>query len=116
MTIKFTTLVLAATILLAGCSPTAAPGASATPAAGATTEQVSSPATGAPAASAAHAYALGSKKKGDIALCAVCAINDGATAEEAAVETIDYEGKTYVFCNEDEKAQFISTPTKFAAK
>lgn len=72
--------------------------------------------SGSPAAAAAHAYPQGSIKKGDMVLCVVCAVNEGATEKEAAVETIDYEGKTYAFCNEEEKAQFISSPAKFAAK
>jgi len=36
--------------------------------------------------------------------------------EEEAIETIDYEGKTYLFCNEAEKATFISEPAKYAVK
>ena len=43
-------------------------------------------------------------------------MNEGATEEEVAAETIDYEGKTYMFCNESEKATFISAPAKFAVK
>lgn len=69
-----------------------------------------------PAATAAYAYETGSLKKGDMALCVVCVVKEGATATEEAVETLDYEGKTYAFCNEEEKAQFISSPEKFAAK
>lgn len=69
-----------------------------------------------PTATAAYAYEVGSVKKGDMALCTICVVNEGATATEPAVETIDYEGRTYAFCNEEEKAQFISSPTKFAAK
>ena len=64
----------------------------------------------------AHAYPQGSIKKGDMAICVVCAVNEGSTEKESAVETVDYEGKTYSFCNEEEKAQFISTPAKFASK
>jgi YHS domain-containing protein len=86
--------------VLTGCSPSSeSPSASATP-----------------AKAAPYAYDVGSLKKGDMALCVVCVVNEGATATEPAVETIDYEGKTYAFCNEEEKAQFISTPAKFAAK
>lgn len=69
-----------------------------------------------PTATPAYAYKAGSIKKGEMALCTICVVNEGATATEPAVETIDYEGKTYAFCNEEEKAQFISSPTKFAAK
>ncbi len=64
----------------------------------------------------AHAYPQGSIKKANMAICVVCAVNEGSTENEAAHEVIDYEGKTYSFCNEEEKAQFISTPAKFASK
>ena len=84
-------------LALAGCSPSASP----------------SPPT--PAANAAQAaYKLGSLKKGDKALCVVCVVKEGATEEETVVETLDYKGQTYVFCNEAEKAEFISDPRKFA--
>jgi YHS domain-containing protein len=106
---------LALAALLAGCSG-GSPASSPSPAPVATTAQAAPTAAGSPAtAAAAHAYPQGSVKKGDMALCVVCAVNEGATEKEAAVETIDYEGKTYAFCNEEEKAQFISTPAKFAA-
>lgn len=106
--------ILALMAILAGCSGGGAPTSS--PSAGATTAQAAPATSGSPAMAAAHSYAQGSIKKGDMALCAVCAVNDGATEKEAAVETIDYEGKTYAFCNEEEKAQFISSPAKFASK
>ena len=51
-----------------------------------------------------------------MAICVVCAVNEGSKEKEATVETIEYEGKAYAFCNEEEKAQFISSPAKFAAK
>jgi len=97
-----------AALILGGCkaSETPAPSASQTPTAAAST---------APTA-VSYAYDVGSIKKGDMAMCVVCVVNDGATEAEAAVETIDYEGKTYVFCSEQEKAQFISEPKKFASK
>ena len=66
-----------------------------------------------PPAAAGHAYALGSKKKGDQAVCAVCAVKEGKAVDEKVAETLDYEGKTYTFCNESEKAEFISTPAKY---
>lgn len=59
------------------------------------------------------AYELGSKKKGDKGVCVICNKKEGTTAEEEVVETLDYEGKTYVFCSEPEKAEFISDPKKF---
>lgn len=60
------------------------------------------------------AYALGSKKKGDQGHCAVCVVKEGRPSEEPVAETLDYKGKTYVFCNESEKAEFISEPSKYA--
>lgn len=61
------------------------------------------------------AYAPGTVKKGDTGYCVICVTNGEAKAE-AVAETIDYEGKTYAFCNESEKAEFISNPGKYAAK
>jgi len=46
----------------------------------------------------------------------VCVVKEGATAKETVVETLDYKGQTYVFCNESEKAEFISDPRKFAGQ
>lgn len=62
------------------------------------------------------AYEVGSKKKGDMAICVMCNKKEGTTAEEEVKETLDYKGKTYAFCNEAEKAEFISSPEKYAAK
>jgi YHS domain-containing protein len=106
--------ILAFAALLAGCSG-GAPASSPSPRA--TTAQAAPPAaSGTPAVAAApHAYPQGSIKKGDMALCAVCAVNDGATEKEAAHEVIDYQGMTYSFCNENEKAEFISNPAKYVA-
>lgn len=53
--------------------------------------------------------------KGDKAHCAVCFAKDGKTTEEEAKEVLDYKGKPYAFCNESEKAEFISDPAKYAA-
>lgn len=61
------------------------------------------------------AYALGSIKKGDKAHCVVCATREGSSETETVSETLDYKGKTYAFCNEKEKAEFISEPAKYAA-
>ncbi len=108
--------ILALATILSGCSG-GAPAANPSPAATTAQAAPTAAASGSPVAAAPpHAYPQGSIKKGDMALCVVCAINEGATEKEAAVETIDYEGKTYAFCNEEEKAQFISSPAKFAAK
>lgn len=79
--------------------------------------------SGEPAATAASsspaavqvAYDQGTVKKGDSGYCVVCVTNGEAKVEPVA-ETIDYEGKTYAFCNESEKAEFISNPGKYAAK
>lgn len=64
----------------------------------------------------AASYPVGSIKKGDKALCVVCAVKEGTTEKETVVETLDYKGHTYVFCNEAEKADFISDPRKYAGQ
>ena len=104
---RFRLCILALAAILGGCSGGAG---GSTPAP--TTAQTAAPAV----AAAPHSYPQGSIKKGDQALCAVCSVNDGVTEKEAAAEVIDYQGKTYGFCNQEEKAQFISNPAKFAAK
>lgn len=106
--------ILAIAAMLAGCAG-GAPGSSPSPRA--TTAQAPPPAaSGTPAVAAApYAYPQGSIKKGDMALCVICAVKEGATEKEAAHEVIDYEGKTYSFCNESEKAEFISSPAKYVA-
>ena len=59
-------------------------------------------------------YATGSKKVGDKGACAVCTIKEGKVSDdEEAKAVLDYEGKTYVFCDDAEKAEFISDPKKF---
>lgn len=110
--IKFWIIIIISGVLPCGCSgpsPTAtssqSPAAQVSPVAGAST-----------AAAPAYAYDAGSLKKGDMAICVVCAVNEGSKEKESAKETVDYEGKAYAFCNEDEKAQFISSPAKFVAK
>lgn len=75
-----------------------------------------SPTSATPASSVKVAYDPGTIKKGDKGHCVVCVVKEGRKEEEAVVETLDYKGKTYVFCNESEKAEFISDPTKYAAK
>ncbi|MCW5865640.1 MAG: YHS domain-containing protein [Candidatus Eremiobacteraeota bacterium] len=44
----------------------------------------------------------------------MCVVKEGKPGEETVAETLDYKGKTYVFCNESEKAEFISEPAKYA--
>ncbi|MCC6443176.1 MAG: hypothetical protein IT210_06940 [Armatimonadetes bacterium] len=56
---------------------------------------------------------LGSVKAGDRAVCVICAVNEGTTQPEEVKATLDYKGKTYAFCNEEEKAEFISNPGKY---
>ncbi|HJN16643.1 MAG TPA: hypothetical protein QGH10_14155 [Armatimonadota bacterium] len=55
---------------------------------------------------------LGSIKVGDKAVCAVCAAEGGEHGVEEVKATLDYEGQTYAFCNEAEKAEFISDRTE----
>ena len=93
----------------AGCKPKAEE--TETPAAPKTTSESpkesspATPATGAP---------LGSVKVGDKAVCAVCAVKEGTAQPEEVKATLDYKGKTYAFCNLEEKAEFISNPSKYA--
>lgn len=104
MNIRHLILVAAATLSLTACGQsTDTPGAA-------------SPATAtSPAGTAAQvAYPQGTLKKGDQAICVVCATNEGSSATEEVKETVDYQGKTYAFCNESEKAEFISNPAKYA--
>lgn len=61
-------------------------------------------------------YDIGSKKKGDKGVCVICNAKEGTSAEEEVIETLDYKGKTYVFCNESEKAEFITDPSKYVKK
>lgn len=62
------------------------------------------------------AYDIGTKKKGDKGICVVCNAKEGTTMEEEVRETLDYKDKTYIFCNESEKADFIADPTKYVKK
>ncbi len=97
-----------AAILIAGCTPKE-------DAAGNDTQ---TPATsGGAAQTAAYAYDQGSKKVGDKGICVVCSVRDGKVGEEEDVkETLNYNGKTYVFCNESEKADFIADPKKYVGQ
>ena len=62
------------------------------------------------------AYDTGTLKKGDQANCVICVTDEGTDHPETVAETLDYKGKTYAFCNESEKAAFISNPTKYVKK
>jgi YHS domain-containing protein len=79
------------------------------------TPQETAPAANAPAGGAAVQVAFdpGTVKVGDKAVCVICNAKEGSTAAEEVKETIDYQGKTYAFCNESEKAEFISDPKKY---
>ena len=107
-----TMLIIAAlgAVILAGCSQ--APADS-----GATNPPATTSNSGTPTGAAVQvAYDQGSIKKGDKAHCVICISKGGGEGEETIAETIDYEGKTYAFCNEAEKADFISDPAKYAKK
>lgn len=99
-------VIAVATLALAGCSQSPSGQIAGT----------ASPAASAHSAAVKVAYELGSIKKGDKGHCVVCVVKEGSKKEEPIVETLDYKGKTYVFCNESEKAEFISDPAKYAAK
>ena len=99
-------------LALAGCSPKEEPASTSSPAisssnsnGGTTTPAQVVVSTGKP---------LGSLKVGGSAVCAVCSVKEGTKAEEEVKATLDYKGKTYGFCNESEKAEFISEPAKYA--
>ena len=98
-------LALIALAFLPGCGKEEAADTTAAPAA----------TTGAPAA-ITTANALGTVKVGDKAICVICHTNEGTTEKEEVKATLDYQGKTYAFCSEDEKARFISEPGKYTAK
>lgn len=72
------------------------------------------PAPAAPLSKVVVANPKGSVKVGDQAVCVICNKNEGKTYKEPVAETLDYKGKTYAFCNEGEKAEFISDPAKYA--
>ena len=90
--------------VLAGCAPKDAPPAETAP----------PPVAAAPDAGVVTAHPQGSLKVGGRAVCAVCAVKEGTKETEEVKATLDYKGKTYGFCNESEKAEFISAPAKYA--
>lgn len=98
-------IVALATLALVGCSQSPS----------GQTAGTASPAASAPSA-VKVAYEPGSIKKGDKGHCVVCVVKEGSKKEEPIVETLDYKGKTYGFCNESEKAEFISDPAKYTGK
>ena len=48
------------------------------------------------------------------AVCVVCAAKTGKKELEPVHSSLKYKGKTYYFCEEKEKAEFISNPAKYA--
>jgi YHS domain-containing protein len=56
---------------------------------------------------------LGTIEVGDQAVCTICATENESHGVEEVKATLDYEGKTYAFCSEAEKAEFISNPAKY---
>ena len=48
------------------------------------------------------------------ALCVICVAKDGVRILEPVKDSIKYKGKTYYFCANGEKAEFISNPTKYS--
>lgn len=97
--------------VLTGCNPENSPNSAppANPSANAK--------SAAPAAIIAEGAPEGSIKVGDMAVCAICMVNAGKPTEpEPVKDVLNYKGKTYAFCNQDEKAEFISNPTKYAGK
>lgn len=107
---------------LAGCNPDKAADntAPANPPTGTTSAP---PTSGSPSTASSSTGATatagapeGSIKVGDKAVCVICAAKEGTTALEEVKAVLNYKGKTYAFCNEGEKAEFISNPSKYAGK
>lgn len=48
------------------------------------------------------------------AVCVVCAKKSGKQELEPVHSSLKYKGKTYYFCEDKDKAEFISNPTKYA--
>lgn len=97
-------------LMLAGCGQNnpetvSAPPAETSPAPAATTPPKAAP-----------VKVAGAKKikVGDKAVCTVCAVKEGGSAPEEVKAVLDYKGKTYAFCDLNEKAEFISAPAKYA--
>lgn len=113
---KSTLLTLSALALLGaltGCAPKDTP-----PAETATPPVAAAPETGSPKTptGVVTGHPLGTLKVGGRAVCAVCSVKEGTKETEEVKATLDYKGKTYGFCNESEKAEFISDPAKYAQK
>jgi YHS domain-containing protein len=50
-----------------------------------------------------------------MAVCPVCAVKEGKKVLEPVKASLKYKGKMYYFCNLQDKAEFISNPSKYAA-
>ena len=69
------------------------------------------------AAAAAKTAAKGKAKATSgpkMAVCPVCAVKEGKKVPEPVKASLKYKGKTYYFCNLQDKAEFISNPAKYA--
>ena len=98
--VRLVLLALLALSALVGCGPKETQQPAPTPKASAP-----APSVGAP---------LGTVKVGDKAICTVCAAGNSECGVEEVKATLDYKEKTYAFCSEAEKAEFISDPAKYA--
>jgi len=69
-----------------------------------------------PRAVAATSAAKGKAKAAGpkMAVCPVCAVKEGKKVPEPVKASLKYKGKTYYFCNLQDKAEFISNPAKYA--
>lgn len=48
------------------------------------------------------------------AVCPVCAVKEGKKVMEPVKSSLKYKGKIYYFCDQKDKAEFISNPSKYA--
>src|SRR4051794_8994447 len=69
-------------------------------------------ASGGTASAPAPAKGGGTAKLPKEAVCPVCAVKEGKRELEPVKASLVYKGKTYYFCNLDDKAEFISNPEK----
>jgi YHS domain-containing protein len=71
------------------------------------------PVVAAPAKAAPKAKTAAEKMPAK-AVCPVCAAKTGKKALEPVKASLKYKGKMYYFCDINEKAEFISNPSKYA--
>ena len=108
-------LFLLATVMvlpLAGCGEK--PGDAPTPPA--TNPAAGGPQTGGGGARTDATAATVTDGKQDLkeAVCVVCAADGKPHGPEPVKASIEYKGKGYYFCDEAEKAEFISNPARYA--